>query len=489
MELLMHRGGILAPLQLALAIALGFTLPTQPADAVVLSGRVVDPVGAPVPDVDLDVVDLATGITQVIMDDDTDSDGEYAIDIPAGTYRILFEPSPALRLAPHVEPRFEITEDTVFNLSLAQGWSLAGRVTDPNGIGLADVDLDVWDPAVGVTLPTPGDNTNQLGFYTIIVPEGVYEVRATAPFATRLVPVRLDSVSVDAEDVIVNLRLEPGLVLSGTVRNPAGAGIPGIDLDATDLMTGLDVFLGEDGTDAQGTFALVVHAGRYRIGIDAPARTRFVSRIEPEIEMVSDRTLDITLEPGHLVSGTVADPVGQPVEGANLDFIAASTGETVPTPSDFSNLQGEYAVVLPTGTYDVVARPPDGADYQADTTRAVSVVGDLHLDVRFGTVLTPGAVLALEPIFPNPTPATATLRFEIAAGVSGPVEITILDAQGRVVDVLHASVDSTRRGTVSWDGRSQRGFPAPSGIYFVRAQSGDHTAFQKLVIFRESLEP
>jgi hypothetical protein len=254
-------------------------------------------------------------------------------------------------------------------------------------------------------------------------------------------------------------------------------------------VTGSDVFLGQDKTDAQGTFALVMAAGRYTLGVDAPSSTRLVSRKLPEVEVIADRTLDLTLEPGHLVSGTVLDPAARPVEGANLDFLIATTGEAVPTPSDVSNLHGEYAVVLPTGTYDVIARPPQGADYPPDTTRAVSVMGDYRFDVRFGTILKPGAVLALEPIFPNPTPAAATFRFEVAPGMSDPIEITIFDAQGRLVQVLEAVVDSGRRGTADWNGLSQRGFPAPSGIYLVRARYGAHVAVQKLVIFRESLVP
>jgi hypothetical protein len=470
-------------------LALGIALGPGGALAFGLSGTVVDPTGAPVADVDLDLVDLATGVTLVTPHDNTDSHGDYSIDVPAGSYRILFEPSPALRLAPHIEPRIEVTDETVFDLTLAPGWSLAGRVTDPNGLGVAGVDLDVIDPALGVKLPNPEDQTNPLGFYTLIVPAGVYEVRATPPLASRLVPVQIDSVAVASVDVILNLHLQPGLVLSGTVRDRAGVGVADVDFDAFDLATGSNVFLGQDKTDAQGAFALVMAAGRYALGVDAPSATRLVSRKLPEVEVIADRTLDLTLEPGHLVSGTVLDPVAQPVEGANLDFLIAATGEAVPTPSDVSNLHGEYAVVLPTGTYDVVARPPRGADYPPDTTRVVSVTGDYQLDVRFGTVLKPGAVLALEPIFPNPTPAAATFRFEVAPGMSDPIEITIFDAQGRVVEVLEAAVDAGRRGTADWNGLSQRGFPAPSGVYIVRVRSGGHVAVQKLVIFRESLIP
>jgi len=73
--------------------------------------------------------------------------------------------------------------------------------------------------------------------------------------------------------------------------------------------------------------------------------------------------------------------------------------------------------------------------------------------------------------------------------MSDPIEITIFDAQGRLVQVLGAVVDVGRRGTADWNGLSQRGFPAPSGVYIVRARSGGHVAVQKLVIFRESLIP
>ena len=124
---------------LTLAGLLTAAFVTGEAAAFQLAGTVVDPLGTPVKDVDLDVEDLSTGLTLVTPEDNTDGDGRFAIEVPEGLYRILFEPPPGLRLAPHVEPRVEIADDFTLDLTLRSGLSLAGRITGPDGVGVCRI--------------------------------------------------------------------------------------------------------------------------------------------------------------------------------------------------------------------------------------------------------------------------------------------------------------------------------------------------------------
>ena len=480
------------PIRPGLVLALGlWLLATGPgvAAAFLLAGSVQGPDGRPVADVDLDLQDLITGRTLVTPNDNTDSSGRFSVEGPAGRYRVLFEPPAGLGLAPHVEPRVDLNADIELEIALTAGLSLAGRVTGADGLGVAQVDLDIWDAELGVKLPTPGDTTNALGFYSIVLPRGLFTVFADAPLAARLVSARVDSVRLESEDRILNLRLSPGFVLSGTVQAPNGAGTANIDLDATDLATGLDVPLARDKTDGAGAYAVVLPPGRYKIGIDAPPPTRLVSAIVPDVAIAGDHVLNITLEPGFMVEGYVFDPAGRPIERADLDFTSRATGLVVPTPGDNTNALGAYGVVVPEGDYDLIAYPPVAAGFDPDTTLALAVAADVRLDLRFGPEEPPTApptAPILGPPFPNPTPATATLPFALPRG-SGPAEIRIFDAAGHLVRVLTGEGGFGGRGSVRWDGRNVRGVRVPSGVYFIRIAAAGHTADGKLVVFRETL--
>src|SRR5262245_66307938 len=72
------------------------------ADAYTGSGHVLGPGGAGLVGVDLDVFEQATGRKLTTANDNTGVGGDFAISVPAGIYRIGFDPSavPGPTLAP-----------------------------------------------------------------------------------------------------------------------------------------------------------------------------------------------------------------------------------------------------------------------------------------------------------------------------------------------------------------------------------------------------
>jgi flagellar hook assembly protein FlgD len=86
--------------------------------------------------------------------------------------------------------------------------------------------------------------------------------------------------------------------------------------------------------------------------------------------------------------------------------------------------------------------------------------------------------------FPNPVSTTTRLHYAVPAGYSGPVEIAILDVQGRALRTLVNKGQNPGNYYVTWEGLDQAGSALPNGVYFARMTAGRHRAGVKLVLQR-----
>jgi len=104
------------------------------------------------------------------------------------------------------------------------------------------------------------------------------------------------------------------------------------------------------------------------------------------------------------------------------------------------------------------------------------------IDPLLDAPVTPLAGLdVLEPAMPNPFRSSTTFRYELAK--SGGVELSILDAQGRLMRTLVSGEQPAGRGSVTWDGRRDDGGPAPAGLYFARfATAGTKPTLTRRVV-------
>lgn len=91
---------------------------------------------------------------------------------------------------------------------------------------------------------------------------------------------------------------------------------------------------------------------------------------------------------------------------------------------------------------------------------------------EFEVVLGPTAVpttppkLALRQSYPNPSnPST---RIEFTTPIAAQVQLKLYDVHGAVVATLYDRFAEAGTHVVDWDGRTDRGTPIPSGIYFYR---------------------
>ncbi len=84
--------------------------------------------------------------------------------------------------------------------------------------------------------------------------------------------------------------------------------------------------------------------------------------------------------------------------------------------------------------------------------------------------------------FPNPFGTRANIRFGLPA--EGLVTMEVFNATGRRIAVVMNERRPPGFHTVTWNGRDDRGYMVPSGVYFYRVKSGGHSDVKKMILSR-----
>jgi flagellar hook assembly protein FlgD len=88
----------------------------------------------------------------------------------------------------------------------------------------------------------------------------------------------------------------------------------------------------------------------------------------------------------------------------------------------------------------------------------------------------------LATIAPNPFNATTAIAYTVPATVR--VSLKIYDVAGRLTATLVNGSKPRGSYVVPWDGLTQSGTPAASGVYFVRFTAQGARQTQKLILLR-----
>jgi flagellar hook assembly protein FlgD len=62
--------------------------------------------------------------------------------------------------------------------------------------------------------------------------------------------------------------------------------------------------------------------------------------------------------------------------------------------------------------------------------------------------------------------------------------VRVFDSAGRVVRTLVDRDEAAGFRECAWDGRDERGRPVASGVYFLRAETGDSVVERRAVLLR-----
>lgn len=346
-----------------------------------VSGIVLDQSMSPVFNADFDFIISSTGQKIVTPGDNTDSVGFYDVFVPVGTYDIQLEAITADRLVPQELAGVSITKDTTFNFTLESGFLLSGTVTDSNSTPVFNADLDLKYTSTRVKLFTPGDNTDALGLYQIIVPSGQFNITYQPPVLSLLAPIQFDSVIISL-DTVINVVVPDGVLLSGIVRNGSGIGVSGVDIDAKDPVTGVSIPLTGDHTNDTGAFSVVIVSGSYNLEIEPPKIRRLSALKINGFTITADTSILVQVDTGLAVSGTVRDSLNAIVPGVKVSAAESISGNKVFTPANKTDSLGLYEIILPPETYNLLYAPDtlSGISDSALLSNVI-VVGDTIIDV------------------------------------------------------------------------------------------------------------
>jgi hypothetical protein len=265
-----------------------------------VSGHVLGPGGGGLVGVDIDVFDQATGKKLATANDNTGVGGEFDISVPAGVYRIGFDPAgaPGPTLAPKEILDVVVAGDVdLGDISLGYGILVTGTVLGPGGAPVAGVDLDLSDPGTGVKVYTPGDDSAVDGDFEFAAPPGDWLVSVEPLVATRLVAQEIGLLSMPSDTDLGTISLEAGVWLSGRVTSPTGAGILAADVSVVDAVTAEAVPLEDDLTSALGGYLVVVPVGTLDVTFGPPLGSILQPATVAGVVVAGDMVLDVQLHP------------------------------------------------------------------------------------------------------------------------------------------------------------------------------------------------
>ena len=92
----------------------------------------------------------------------------------------------------------------------------------------------------------------------------------------------------------------------------------------------------------------------------------------------------------------------------------------------------------------------------------------------------------LQQNYPNPFNAGTTITFNVPANDAGSTTVTlaIYDVQGRMIRTLAHGEYDTGSHTFQWNGMTDEGNMAASGIYFYRMIAGDFVESKRMVMLK-----
>jgi hypothetical protein len=131
------------------------------------------------------------------------------------------------------------------------------------------------------------------------------------------------------------------------------------------------------------------------------------------------------------------------------------------------------------GTYDPMMAPLTGGRATKFTTDPPRLKSGVEVGPVFSNL---PLRFALGPAVPNPSRGHLGISYDLP--VEAAVSLKVYNLSGQLVRTLVSGQEEAGYKHVSWDGRTENGSRASSGVYFYRLEAGSFAATRKLVVVR-----
>ena len=165
-------------------------------------------------------------------EDNSDALGHHGVLVPAGIYGIDFDPPIGSRYCAANLSNVVIDRDTTLpDVLLEAAWFITGRVVDGSITPVLDVDSVSVNVGSGLVQRTILDHSDALGEFTIMLPDGTFDITFTPPIATGLLTKTVPGVMVSGAD----MRL-PDVVLDNLPPPPPDPALIFITKEGADVV-------------------------------------------------------------------------------------------------------------------------------------------------------------------------------------------------------------------------------------------------------------
>ena len=261
----------------------------------------------------------------------------------------------------------------------ASALTLSGTVTKAGGGAVWPCDLDIFNRQTNQLVNLTNDSTLVNGTYNVTLPAGRYDVY----FKPRKGQHIFQGVYLDVRITTANIVLSPvlplGKYVTGRVVGTDGVGVAGANIRLVSPTGAAPVNLEDSGTNPDGTFATLVDPGVWDVGVVPALASRKAPLLFPDQPMTTaDVNLgNVVVPPGRLLTCSVTDPLGFPIANGSI-MVRHSVGrEKLYLPSNNTSAAGVASIIVPDGTFDVIACPPGTqvATYATNTLYGRVVAG------------------------------------------------------------------------------------------------------------------
>lgn len=361
--------------------------PTGLAD--LITGQVVDGNGVGISGVNIDAKNLSTGDDAVLIGDGTDFNGFFTTTIPAGLYKVTFNPPgpPASTSLPRdVDDVIVVGTKNMGVIALPDGVALSGHIQDSLGLPVAGVNIDVVDLSSGENVDLLNDSSNAFGDFLFASPDGSIELRFdTKPVAGPTLAPSAQMLNLADATNVGTVVLQPGFHITAHVQRSNGSPVVNADSDTINLVTGLKLYTPGDNTDDNGNVDIIVPAGTFEFEVCPQFGDQLVATTVKNLVITSNIDLgNLVLPPGVTLSGTVKNGLAVPLGNVDVDVRSSTTGIAVTLCNDNTSSAGTFAVIVPMGSFDVTFTPTVNLPYSALTIDSAVVSGATILN---GTLL------------------------------------------------------------------------------------------------------
>lgn len=336
----------------------------------------------------------------------TGNDGAYAIDAKAAIYRLEVSSAPGARLVTQwARGRAFLEEADVLDARTADVPDV--DVTLVRGVVLKGVVRFEGEPVenaqvcirtLAAPLPWECERTNKKGQYAALREPGSYYVWTVPPANIGAVPQWYDRALTGVgssalrleRDATLDVALTSGPTVSGVLRTTDGDA-------ASNALVCIDTAFTTGRicreTDGNGRYAITTRPETYIISVIPAAHSGLIGEYwngkrtwkdADEIVVSSDRTLDLTIARGLVVTGTVKDKRGIPVAGATVNFAADPSDLDIAASTD-TDSAGRFEAVMRAGTYRLEVFPPFVGNL-VGKTQTVDVGASMELQVTLDDV-------------------------------------------------------------------------------------------------------